>query len=144
MLRHKCDWVNCDASVAGHLPLGWGRLVVEDPILEDDGDNYEETEYLLCPQHLVELRKHLRTEPTITHDPPPEGVTITLIQGERPPAPCIWKGCQQKSSRRHGGSIMILADENRLLRDIVGVSFQGESDLCATHMAALAGFLGMD
>ena len=34
MLRHKCNWVNCDTSVAGRLPLGWARIFVHEPDLD--------------------------------------------------------------------------------------------------------------
>jgi len=139
--RHskKCSWVNCDASVAGRLPLGWARIFVNEPVFDDEG-NCEETDYLLCPQHLVELRKHLRTEPTIRHEPT-DLTKIRFLSGEPPLTTCIWKGCERKNSRRFGGSLTICADQNRLLRSIVGLTIQDESDLCAVHMAALAEFL---
>jgi len=142
MLRHKCNWVSCDACVAGRLPRGWARIIVAEPDLDNEGC-WEEADYLLRPQHLVELRAHLRTEPTIQHEPP-DLAKIKVMHGEPPPQPCIWKGCERKSSRRFGGSIVIFTDENRLLRSTVGMAFQGESDLCAIHMAALADFLQHD
>jgi hypothetical protein len=132
--------VDCDASVAGRLPFDWARIIVNEPVLEDDGEPHEETDYLLCPQHLAELRGHLRTEPTIEYALP-DGAKIEPVHGEPPPQPCIWKGCKHKSSRRHGGNITIFAGKNRLLRSTVGVLLGGEGDLCSIHMAALADFL---
>jgi hypothetical protein len=75
---------------------------------------------------------------------PPDFTKVTLMHGEPPLGPCIWTGCERKSGRRFGGSIVICTDENRLLRSIVGVGLEGESDLCSIHMAALADFLQHD
>jgi hypothetical protein len=150
MAKHnKCDWMKCSAIATGRLPLGWGRVFIDEPELEENEEGLlketglqEGTECILCPRHLAELRSHLRTEPII--DPPrPEGLPFCILQGEPPPRPCIWQGCTQTSSR-YSGDLTILDGNNRFIRDLCGHSFEGESAVCPRHMAVLAEFIDLE